>query len=133
MIDKENEVYTRVRSAILAEFPNANVTSTYVNKPSAFPHVSIEQSDSYTPSRYVSSAWNEEYARIMYTVNVYSNKVGTAKSEAKAIMRIVCDEMHHMNLLRESCVPTPNVNDATVYRMTARFEGTADENGFYSN
>ena len=132
MIDKENEVFTRLREAILAEYSDASVTATYVNKPSSFPHVSIEQSDSYTPIQYVSSAWDEEYAQVMYTVNVYSNKVGTAKSEAKAIMKIVCDEMHHMNLFRESLVPTPNENSATVYRLTARFEGIANADGFYS-
>lgn len=131
MIDKENEVYTRVRERVLEYFPAASVDGAYQPVPSGFPHVSIYQNDAYIPSQYLDSATYAKFESVMFEVQVYSNKTGTKKQECKRIMDIIDTVMQEMNMRRTSLVPVLNLNDASIYRLTARYEGLIDENGFY--
>lgn len=132
MINKENEVFTRVRNAVLAEFPNADVDGSYQQVPSTFPHVSLYMSDTYVPENAIDSSLEPEYMAMTFEVNVYSNSVSGKKQEAKKIMGIIFDTMYEMNFRMIVSSPVPNLNDSSIYRQTARFEGMADANNFYS-
>ncbi|MBR1749977.1 MAG: hypothetical protein IJ740_18955 [Ruminococcus sp.] len=129
MHDVENEVYTRVSNAILAEFPNVNMSGTYVKVPSAFPHVCITQQDTYNVKRYWTQ--NEEYDDVMFEVSIYSNKSSGKKTECKAIAREVNKIMSSMNFRRLSQVPVPNLEDASIYRIVARYAAITDGKYFY--
>ena len=131
MIDKENEVFTRVAEAVAAEFPDANIDSSYQPVPSGFPHVSLYQYDSYTPRELQDNRLLPKYEAIYFEAQVYSNKTEGRKQECKKIMEIICDTMSRMNLRRTILTPVPNQNDSSIYRMTARFEGVASEDAFY--
>lgn len=131
MIDKENEVYTRVREAVLAEYPDAEMDSSYQPIPSGFPHVSLYQSDSFTPSALQDNQLVPKYEVVVFEAQVYSNKSNNRKQECKKIMEIICDTMSLMNFRRLVLTPVPNLNDSSIYRLTARFEAVADANGFY--
>ena len=115
MIDKENEVYTRVRERVLEAFPNVNMDSSYQPTPSGFPHVTLYQSDAYTPNDLLD----------------YSNLTSGKKQECKKIMSIIDTVMQEMNMRRTILTPVPNLNDASIYRLTARYEGLVDAGGFY--
>ena len=41
MIDKENEVFTRVYERVVAQFPAVAMDASYQTVPSGFPHVSL--------------------------------------------------------------------------------------------
>ena len=131
MIDKENEVITRVREAILAEFPSATVDSSYQPVPSGFPHVSIYQSDAFTPGGVIDTGYAPKYISMTFEAQVYSNSINAKKQECKKIMGIIFDTMAKMNFRMIVNTPVPNLNDASIYRQTARFEGMADANTFY--
>ncbi|MBO6273206.1 hypothetical protein J6O48_10580 [bacterium] len=131
MIDKENEVFTRVKEAILAVYPKAKVDSSYQPNPSGFPHVSLYQSDSFTPRAQLDSSTLPKFASFTFEAQVYSNDKNVKKQVCKEIMGIISDKMAEMNLTRIICTPVMNLNDASIYRLTARFEGMADANGFY--
>lgn len=131
MTDIENEVFTRIADALRAEFKGISVSSSYDRKPTEFPFVSLEEADSYTESDLVDSAAAERFEHVMYEANVYSNKSSGRKSEAKEIMDAVCGLMHQMNFIRTSRAPVPNMEDATIYRITARFEAVTDGNTIF--
>lgn len=131
MIDKENEVYTRVREAVLAEFPTVAMDSSYQPIPSGFPHVSLYQSDSFTPTALQDNQLVPKYEVVTFEAQVYSNNKSNRKQECKAIMNTVCDTMSLMNFRRLVLTPVPNLNDSSIYRLTARFEAVVDANGFY--
>lgn len=121
MIDIENQVYTKVRAAVIAQFSTAYVSSTYVDKPPSFPAVSVEQRDCY-PTRATQDTSNVEYTSdVMFEINVYSNKQGTNKSECKAIAAVVDTTLAGIGFTRTMLQPTPNLADATIYRITARY------------
>lgn len=131
MIDKENEVYTRVRERVLEAFPDVHMDSSYQPTPSGFPHVTLYQSDAYTPNDLLDSATYAKYEAVMFEVQVYSNLTSGKKQECKKIMSIIDTAMQEMNMRRTILTPVPNLNDASIYRLTARFEGMVDAGGFY--
>lgn len=129
MIDCENEVYTRVATVLREKFPGIDIAGDYVKAPSSFPHVSITQSDNAVISgRMTGSA---EMAQVMFEVNVYSNKAQGRKSECKSIMAVIDEILFKMNFKRMALTPVPNMEDATIYRLVARYRVATDGTHFY--
>jgi hypothetical protein len=129
MIDCENEVYTRVATILREKFPGIDIAGDYVKAPSSFPHVSITQSDNAVISgRMTGSA---EMAQVMFEVNVYSNKAEGKKTECKTIMNEIDKTLFAMNFKRLALTPVPNMEDATIYRLVARYRVATDGTHFY--
>lgn len=131
MIDCENEVYTRLAKVLREKFPKIDIASEYVKSPSSFPHVSITQSDSYVPTELQDSGMRENMAVVVFEINVYSNKTEGKKTECKKIVRTIDDELYSMNFRRTAMTPVPNLEDATIYRITARYRVATDGKYFY--
>lgn len=131
MIDVENEVYTPIAKALRQEFQGIDVSGEYVRNPSKFPHVSIVESDNYVSANRIDGYGEEKFATIMYEVNVYSNKVGTKKAECKAILDKIDRLFYGRNFRRLSRTPVPNLEDASIYRLTARYRAETDGTNLY--
>ena len=131
MIDKEYEVYTRVREKVLEAFPNASIDSSYQPTPSDFPHIAFYQIDEYATPELLDNSLIPKFHTITFEAQVHSNLTKKKNEEAKKIMNVICETMARMNFTLISKTPVPNINDSSIYRLAARFEGTADENSFY--
>ena len=131
MYSPENEVYTTLKTAILAQYPNASVASLYVHSPAKFPHVSIELSDTSTMVSALDSSDTERMDVVMFTINIYSNLTSNKQSECRGILKVIDAEMYQMNFTRLSAIPVPNMADATIYRITARYQAATDGTYFY--
>ena len=138
MIDPENQVFSTIYDALMATdehneplFPGLNVTGEYVREPSSLPHASITMSDNYVARGRQASNNAEILANYMFEVNVYSNKKNGKKSECKAILQVIDDVMFSLNLQRISMSPVPNLEDATIYRIVARYSGASDGTYFH--
>lgn len=129
MIDCENEVFTRVATMLREQFKGIDVSGEYVNTPSDFPHVSITMSDNpIDPARTTGS---REMAEPMFEVNIYSNKAGTKKTECKKIAAAIDKLLFSMNFVRTALTPVPNLENATIYRIVARYRVATDGTNFY--
>ena len=129
MIDPENEVYTRVATELRTQFPKINISGEYINEPSSFPHVSFVLSDNTIIPDNTTGV--QEFAQVMFEVNVYSNKKTGKKTEVKKIMNTIDNEMFLMNFRRTALTPVPNLDDGTIYRLVARYVGATDGKYFY--
>ena len=129
MIDCENEVYTRIARVLRDKFPGINIAGEYVNAPSSFPHVSITQSDNSVVSEQMTGS--TEMAQVMFEINIYSNKADGRKTECKSIAKVIDDVMFRMNFKRMALTPIPNMEDATIYRIVARYRAMTDGKYFY--
>ena len=130
MIDHENEVFTRVKNAIIAKYPNANIVSVYVNAPAVFPHISIVETDNYDIKDTLDGPF-PKFSASAFKIDIYSNQKDTAKLVCKDIANIADDAFHSMNFFKQSLVPMQNLNDATLYRMTGIYTVVSDKNNFY--
>lgn len=126
--DIETLVYTPLARELREAFPGIFVTGEYVRSPSNFPHVSIVESDNYTSISRQDSSLTEKFTTVMFEVNVYSNKTAGKKTEAKSIINYINEKMYAMNFTRLSMTPVPNLEDASIYRITARYRAEI-ENG----
>lgn len=130
MIDMESAVFTALAAKVREKFPSATVSGEYVNAPAKFPFVSIVEADNSIDSRYFDGG-GEKFAKLLYEVNVYSNRAGTKKAECRQLLRLIDEEMVGMNFTRLSMSPVPNLEDGSIYRLNARYEGVADGTKIY--
>ena len=121
MIDIENEVFDRVAKRVREQFPNIFMVGEYVKSPSSFPAASLMEMDNSIRTSTVDSGSNEKHVDVMYEANVYSNKTTGKKSECKAIMALIDEEMTAMGFVRSTLTPVPNEYDSTIYRMVGRY------------
>jgi len=125
MINCENEVFSTVSQAVRAQYANAFMTSEPVASPSKFPCVVLREMDNSTYQRTLDSSGTENHAQLMYQAEVYSNLSTGKKSQCRAIMALIDEEMQKLGFLRIGCGPMemPNANQ-TIYRVVARYRGT---------
>ena len=131
MIDVESQIYTPIAEALRAAFPGISVSGDYTLAPSSFPHVSIVEQDNYLSMAHADSGDTEKVATLMYQVDVYSNKGSGRKTEARSIMKVIDDLMYRKNFSRLSLSPVPNMEDTTIYRLTARYRAETDGTTLY--
>ena len=128
MIDFDNEVYTLVRNAIKAEYPNCYVTSNSENIPAKFPAVAFRCISNVVYNKTRDTASNENHVAVAYQIDVFSNNKKTPLSECKAIMAVADNALLDVGFSRNFCEPMPN-EDSNITRLTARHRAVFDKNG----
>lgn len=131
MIDIENQIYTPIAKALRGKFSGLTVSGEYVNAPSGFPYVSIVEQDNFTTQAHLDSSDTEAFATLMYEVNVYSNKSAAKKAECREIISFIDTFMYQKNFRRISLAPVPNLENATIYRLVARYRAETDGTNIY--
>lgn len=126
MIDVENIIFTELATALRTAHSGIQVYGEYVETPAKFPCVTIVEADNsvYEYTRDLSGV--EHYARVMYEINIYTNKAGSLKSGAKAIAKTIDTYMIGRLFTRTFMGQTPNV-DRTLYRITMRYTAVVRE------
>ncbi len=124
MIDIEPYLFTKVKNAVPEK---VDCDTSYERTPSSFPRLTLIVEDNSVYEKTVDSGSNENHVSIMVEVNVYTNKATGKKQECKEIMASADEALLALGLIRTYLKPTPNLEDPTVYRMTARYMGVADK------
>lgn len=127
MINCENEIFNYVSTDVRAVYPDIYMTGEYVRSPSSFPTVSLVEMDNTVYTSTQTSTELENHASLMYEVNVYSNKTKGKKTECKEIIALIDKSMTELGFSRIMLQPIPNMDDATIYRMTARYRAVVSK------
>lgn len=131
MIDIEKMIYTPLAAALREAFPGISVSDEEVIAPSEFPFVSVVEADNYLTLEHLDTADSERYATLMYEINVYSNKTVMKKKECRSIMATISQWMYQHNFTCIATAVVPNMNNSSIYRMTARFRVETDGTNLY--
>lgn len=126
MIDVENIVFSTIATALREKYEGIFVSGEFTDLPAKFPAVTIVESDNSIVQR-MRTTNIENAIAVMYEVNIYTNTVGYKKSEAKDILQTIDTEFTEMGFARISCTPVSNLQDATIYRIVARYQATVDK------
>lgn len=121
MINVENEIFNIVSKSVRNKYPSVFISGEYVRTPSKFPFVSLIEMSNTAYDSTQTSGCLENHASLMYEVNIYSNKTSGKKSECKAIAELIDNELATLGFSRTMLQPIPNMDDATIYRMTGRY------------
>lgn len=133
MIDIDNDVFAAVAVPLREKYGKDTngkykifVAGEYTSSPASFPAATIEEVDNSVYQK-MRTANIENAASVPYEVNVFSNKIGYKKAEAQEIMSFIDEIMSSLGFTRTMCHPLPNLADATIYRLTARYEAIVDK------
>ena len=121
MIDVESAVFQKCADAFRAAYPNGFIAGEYVSQPPKFPAVMVVEMDNNIDERAMDNGNIENAVNVMYQVDVYSNLNKGKKAQAKAIVALIDEVLEQHRFVRTFCNPIQNMNDATIYRMTARY------------
>lgn len=127
MIDLESPLFTEIATALRSAYKGITVYGEYVPAPAGFPSVSFVEMDNTTYRPTLTNRQAENHAEVMVEVNVYSNLSRGKKAQAKAIMDTIDGMMQGYGLVRMMCQPIQNLNDATIYRIVARYRAVVSD------
>lgn len=127
MIDIENEIFTKVATALRTAFTGILVSGTLVLTPEQYPAVSVEEVDNYVLLGGRDSSMNENYAEVMYEINAFSNKVPGSKAEVKSIMATVDGVLRPLGFIRTAKMMLPG-ETPTHSRMVCRYRAVVGKN-----
>lgn len=129
MIDYESILYTKMAKKLRSEFNPISVYGEVVKAPATFPSVMIEEKHNSSFSQTADSGSTENHALTMYEVNIYSNKTSGKKHECKTILAIIDEEFIGLGFERVIAQPIDNLEDATIYRIVARYQAVLSTDG----
>jgi len=130
MIDIEPEIYTKIRNAIKAEYPNAYISNLPLNKPTEFPAISFVEAENMPTARTADNEKVERTVDLMYEAQIFS-VAENKKTECRKILSIIDSVMYDYNFLKILGAPISNLVDTSVYRMIGRYTAIADNKNIY--
>lgn len=129
MIDYQNEIFTNIATAVRSRHEGTTVTGEYTRSPSNFPTVTLDEVENVTVWDLVDSSRTEKYSGLGYRLQVFSNKTGGKKAEARAIFSTADKAMLDLGFRRIAYTTTPEIYDSTIYSIMATYEAIVDTNG----
>ena len=130
MIDKLNEIFTNVATRVRDQHTGTTVTGEYTRKPSKFPAVTLDEMQNVMVDRLEDSSGAENFAGVIYRLQVFSNKRTGKKAEAREIFATADAEMRRMGFRRVTYTTTPEIYDSTIYNITATYEAVVSSAGY---
>lgn len=125
MIDVENQVFTELKTKLVAYNPKIGVASVFQNTPSTFPFVSIEMIDNSKSLSLADMCGNENGADTSFEIHIYSKSTENKKTEAKKISQVVDEYFNSIGFWRNSYVP---FQDNETFRIVLRYSAVVSKN-----
>lgn len=122
-----NGVYTKVREAIVQQFPNTYVTSRHVAKPAEFPAVLIHEIDRNRLIQNVQLDFQDVQWESVFEVQVVSAHGNTASTEAYSVIDIVRQSMSSLYYREFSETNIDNGDTFTIIGRFRRIIGGGDQ------
>lgn len=125
MIDFEVNVFDAVYRKVSSKFAKGKFVSVYVPDPTAFPSGALYELSNQTVRKRQSSTPQENFARVMYQLDVYA----LTKNQARSLLSDVDDAMIGLGFTRVGGEFMDNVSNVNVFRYSARYEAEIDRSG----
>lgn len=125
MLDLTNHIYTLIKAAVVALYPDADVEKRYQSTTTAFPTVTIADVDDPEISHDLS--YTGRQSQPSWQIDIYANgSTGeiVAKKIRDAIIPIMENQLHLRRIIAK---PVVNAMDTTIYRYMLRYDCKVDE------
>ncbi len=124
MIDIFNQVYTLIKNECDSLNLNIELSNVFVNKPSKFPFVSVEEIDNSVYQETSDSCDIENHAQVEYELNIYDH----TKTNATKILQAIDTALKGKGFVRVSKNNFQTNNDETIYLIIVRYEAIVSKN-----
>ena len=125
MINVFNEVFTLLVNTLASYDNNIKTSSVYVNMPSEYPFVSLEEINNSVYEQTSDSCDIENHALIELEANIYT-KNPLKKSKADGIANVIDGLLKSYNFVRQSKNVLQDSNETT-YRIVLRYSGVVSK------
>ena len=129
MIDVEAIIYDRISKSLKDQYPDITVTGELISAPTKFPCVSIIELDNATYRKMQTIEKRDNYANLMYQIDIFSNLITGRKSECRNIAVFIDNIMQELGFTRTFLNPIPDGISTSVYRITGRYQCTISHYG----
>lgn len=127
MIDYSNEIFNAVATDLRSAYSKIKVVGEYVATPSSFPCVTLDETQNIPVHR--DGAVQNKYAEVVYRVQVFSNKNGGKRAQAREIYARLDAKLQELGLVCVTYTTTPAIYNSEVYNITATYRAVIDRNG----
>ena len=125
MIDIFNEVYNSLVKTLATYDTNIGTSSVYLNMPSKYPFVSMEEIDNSVDMMTSDCCHIENCADISFEINVYTQGT-TKKSNGDSIAKVVDNYFASIGFVRQSKNAFQSEDEKT-YRIVIRYGGVVSQ------
>lgn len=125
----EVELFDLIARSVNAVYPGCKLLNQYARTAPAWPCVMFYEADNFSGG--MDGSNHEIASNVMYEVQVFSASEGDNKSEAVAIMGLIDSILTPKGFRRTSLTPAENYEDATVFRLVARYNASIQNNTIY--
>lgn len=126
MIDVENLVFDTVFNGITAVYPNVMVCKGFIEETATYPCVVVRETNNVPVQNTNTDDCAENYTRLTYQIDIYSDKAGTARSECRELMKLVDDIMQGMKFRRTHMNEPLNIK-RSIFRQYVRYSVIVDK------
>lgn len=124
MKDVIADIFDDVYNAVTGLYPDADLSTHYVNQPPCFPHLQLWE-ESNTAGRNDMNLNNDEcFNNSVIHLEGFDNLLdGEGIDRVKSMFNAIDPILRRKGYRRTYYAPVPNFQDATVYREIARYSG----------
>lgn len=115
-----NEIYTKVKDAVVAVNPKTFCSSVFTETPQSFPAAFIRPITSSERREFIELDFSDAHREVTFEAQIFSTKSSGASVEAHEILDAVKTAFKQMYFIVEMEQPIDN-SDKTIYRIAARF------------
>lgn len=120
MIDVENLVFDTVYSGFATQKPGVEVNKGFIEETAKFPCVVVRETNNVPVKSMNTDDCAENFTRVTYQVDVYSDKEGTGRSECRDLLKVADDIMQSMKFYRTHMSEPLNIS-RSIFRQYARY------------
>ena len=120
MIDVENLVMDTVINGVHAVYPEIDVQKGFIEENAVFPCIVLRETNNVPVERMNTDDCAENYSRLTYQVDIYSDKAGTQRSECRELLKLVDGLMQGMKFRRTHMNEPLNIK-RSIFRQYARY------------
>lgn len=120
MIDIENLVFNTVYDGVVSVHTDVSVQKGFIEETAVFPCIVLRETNNVPVQSMNTDDCAENFTRVTYQVDVYSDKGGTARSECRELLKLVDEIMQSMKFRRTHMNEPLNIK-RTIFRQYARY------------
>ena len=120
MIDIENLVFDTVYNGVTAIYPNMQITKGFIEETAKYPCIVVRETNNVPVQSMNTDDCAENYTRLTYQIDIYSDKAGTQRSECRELLKLVDGIMQGMKFRRTHMNEPLNIK-RSIFRQYARY------------
>jgi len=126
VIDVESLVFDTVFNGVTSVYPDMNISKGFIEESATYPCIVVRETGNLPVQSMNTDDCAENYTRLTYQIDIYSDKAGIARSECRELLKLVDGIMQSMKFRRTHMNEPLNI-ERSIFRQYARYTVIVDK------